>query len=127
MFMVSFSFRRHFFSWLRQPLWISYASSLRISWGTGIPTNEVVQEVVGEGRGGAAGGTAGDVAPIVVVAGINLPCFVGAGSTTGIEAGQLMRLAVAVEVLLLRTGAVERPLPELSQVPLQDRTRWLCS
>lgn len=32
MFLVSFSFRRHFFSWLRQPLWISYASSLRISW-----------------------------------------------------------------------------------------------
>jgi len=41
--------------------------------GTGIPTDEVVEQVVGQRGGGAAGGAADDVTPIVVATGVDLP------------------------------------------------------
>ncbi len=82
----------------------------------GVPTDKVIQEIIGERRGGTAGGAAGDIAPTVVTAGIDLPGLVGAGGTAGVEAAQLVRLAVAVEVLLLRPTATEGSLPQLAQV-----------
>ncbi len=79
-----------------------------------IPTNEVIKQVVGEGRRGAAGVTAGDVASAIVAAGVDLPRFGGAGGTGAIETGELVRLAVTIEVLLLRATAAQRPLPQLT-------------
>ena len=75
----------------------------------------MIEQVVGERRGGAVGGAAGDVAPAVVAAGVDLPCFVRAGCAGAIETGQFVWLAVTVQVLLLRASAVERSLPELAQ------------
>jgi len=76
----------------------------------------VIQLVVGQGRGGAAVGAAGDVAPGIVTAAVDQGGLVGAGGATTIDAGQFVRLGVAVQVLLLRTGAVDWPLPQLAQV-----------
>jgi hypothetical protein len=76
----------------------------------------VIQEVVGQGRGDAPIGAAGDVSSTVVAAGVGLPRFVRAGGAGAIEAGQFVRLAVTVEILLLATSAVERPLPQLTQM-----------
>ncbi|HEY6284270.1 MAG TPA: hypothetical protein VIX20_01290 [Ktedonobacteraceae bacterium] len=81
----------------------------------------MIQQVVGEGRGGAAVGATGDVAPTVVATCIDLPCFAGAGGTGAVEAGQFVWLAIAVEILLLRTSAIERPLPQLAQVGIDVR------
>jgi enolase len=72
--------------------------------GACVPTDKVIQEVVRERGRGAAVGAAGDVAPAIVTAGVDLSRLVGAGGTAGVQAGQLVRLAVAVEVLLL--GAI---------------------
>ena len=55
--------------------------------GACVPTDEVVEQVVGEGGRGAAVGAAGDVAIAVVAAGVDLPCFGGAGGTGAVEAG----------------------------------------
>lgn len=76
----------------------------------------MIQEIIGECRGGTAVGAAGDIAPTIVTAGVGLPRLVRAGGTTGVETGQLVGLAVAVEILLLRPTATERPLPQLIQV-----------
>ncbi len=83
---------------------------------TCVPTDKVIQEVVGECRGGAAVGTAGDVAPAIVTAGVDLSRLVGASGTSAVETGQLVWLAVAVEILLLRPTATERAVPQLIQV-----------
>ena len=72
--------------------------------------------VVGQrGRGGIVG-AAGDMAPGIVAGGVALPAFAGAGAAAGIQAGQLMGLAIAVEVLVRRAAAVERALPRLTQM-----------
>ncbi len=87
--------------------------------GACIPVDEVVQQVVGQGRGGATGGAAGDVAPIIVAARVDLPTFAGAGRASGIHAGQPVRLAGAaatIEVLILGVPAVERSLPQLTEM-----------
>ncbi len=76
----------------------------------------MIQQVVGERGGGAAVGAAGDVAPAIVAARLDSAAKVGAGGAKGVEAGQLVRLAVAVEVLLLGAAAAQRTLPELAQV-----------
>ena len=63
---------------------------------------------------GAAGGASGDVAPRVIAAGADLPGLVGAGGAGAVETDQFVRPAGAVEILLLRAGAVQWPLPELT-------------
>ena len=63
---------------------------------------------------GAAGGASGDVAPRVIAAGADLPGLVGAGGAGAVETDQFVRPAGAVEILLLRDGAVQRSLPELT-------------
>ncbi len=66
-----------------------------------VPTDEMVQQVVGQRRGGAAVGAAGDVAPRVVTAAVDQGGLGGAGGATAVDAGQFVRLGVAVQVLLL--------------------------
>jgi hypothetical protein len=45
----------------------------------------VIEQIVGEGRGGGTVGTGGDVAPAIVAAGVDLPCFGGAGGNSKIS------------------------------------------
>ena len=66
-----------------------------------VPIDEVIAEVIGERGRGTAIGTTGDVAPAVVAAGIHLPGLVRTRGTSAVEAGQLVRLAGTIEVLLL--------------------------
>jgi len=76
----------------------------------------VIQQVIGEGRGGTTRGTAGDVASAIVAAAVDLPCFVRTGGTGTVETGELVWLAVTVEVLLLAASAPQGALPQLAQV-----------
>ncbi len=89
--------------------------------GASIPTDEVIQEIVSQRSGGATGGAAGDVAPTVVAAAVDQGGFVGAGGSAAVDAGQFVWLAGAVEILLLRTGAIHRPFPELAEVGVDVR------
>ena len=76
----------------------------------------MVEQVVGERGRRATVGAAGDIAPAIIAAGVDRPGLVGARRSGCVQTGQLMRLAAAiVEVLILR-AAVERSLPELTQV-----------
>ena len=76
----------------------------------------MIQQVVGQRRGGAAVGAAGDVAPAIVAAAIDLGGLVGTGGATAIDAGQFVRLGVAVEIVLLATSSIEGSLPQLAQM-----------
>src|SRR5260370_24649546 len=84
------------------------------------PLRQVIQDVVGEGAGGVVGHAAGDVAKAVVAAAVagGLGAVVGAGGPAGggIEPDELMGVAGAIQVLLLRAAARQRALPELAQV-----------
>ncbi len=84
--------------------------------GASVPTDEVIQQVIGERGRGATGGAAGDVAPAIVAARVDSSAQIRAGGAQRVEAGELVRLAVAVEVLLLGAAAAQRALPELAQV-----------
>ena len=88
--------------------------------GACVPTDEVIQQVVAQRRGGAAVGAAGDIAPGVVAAAIDQGGLGGAGGAITVDAGQFVRLGVAVQVLLLRTGATHWPLPELAQMGIDE-------
>ncbi len=83
---------------------------------TDIPLGQVIEQVIGERGGGAAVGAAGHVAPAIVAAAVDGSAQVGAGGAGRIKAGQLVRLAATVEVLLLGAPAVEWSLPQLAQV-----------
>ncbi len=87
----------------------------------GGPLRQVVQDVVGERAGGGVGGAAGHVAKAIVAADAvigGLGAVVGAGGPAGggIEPDELMGVAGAIQVLLLRTAARQRALPQLAQV-----------
>ena len=70
--------------------------------GPGIPFGKVVLVVVGEGAGGAPESAATYIAKAIVARGVDLPRLVRAGSSGGLEPGELMRLAaIVVEVLVL--------------------------
>ena len=88
--------------------------------GACVPLRQVIQDVVGEGAGGVVGHAAGDVAKAIVAAAVagGLGAVVGAGGPAGggIESDKLMRIAGAIEVLLLRAAARQWALPELAQV-----------
>ncbi len=90
------------------------------------PLRQVIQQVVGERGGGAVGGAAGHVAKAVVAADAvigGLGAVVGAGRPAGggIEPKELMRVAGAIEVLLLRAAALQWSLPQLAQVRVDVR------
>ena len=79
--------------------------------GVGGPLRQVIQEVVGERAGGVAEGAAGDVAKAVVAADAvigGLGAVVGAGRPArgGVQPDELMGVAGAIEILLLRAAAL---------------------
>ena len=83
----------------------------------------MVQQVVGQRGGGATVGAAGNVAPVVVAAAVHLPGFARTGRAGGIHAGQSMRhaaTAATVEILFLGTASVERSLPELPEMRVDE-------
>jgi len=89
--------------------------------GAGGPLRQVIQNIVGERAGGAVGGAAGHVAKAIVAADAvigGLGAVVGAGGPArgGIEPDELMGVAGAIQVLLLRAAARQRALPQLAQV-----------
>jgi len=83
-------------------------------------------EGINEHDCGILSGAVGDIAPGIVAAGVDLPCFIRTGRTAAIYASEFVRLAVAIEVLL-GTSVIQRSLPQLAQVTLPAWTRWLCS
>ena len=89
--------------------------------GAGIPTDDMVKLVVGQRGSGATVGAFGDVARRVVTAAVDQGGLIGAGGATAIDAGQFVRLGVAVQVLLLRTGAVDWPFPELAPLKVLEK------
>jgi len=94
--------------------------------GAGGALRQVIQDVVGEGAGGAVGRAAGHVSKAVVAADAvigGLGAVVGAGGPArgGIEPDELMGVAGAIQVLLLRAAAGQRSLPQLAQVGVDVR------
>ncbi len=87
----------------------------------GVPLRQVVEDVVGKRASGGVGHAAGDVAKAIVAADAvigGLGAVVGAGGPAGgrVQPDELMGVAGAIQVLLLRAAARQRALPQLAQV-----------
>ncbi len=92
---------------------------LCLAGGIGRPVRHAVELVVVHGVRDVGGRARGDVAKGVIAAGIDGPAQVGASGAGRVEASQIVRLAVAIQVQIIAT-ACQGTLRDLTQVGVRE-------
>lgn len=93
-----------------------------------VPVGQPVERVIAQRSTDAVGDARGLVAPGVVASRVDAAAVAGAGVSQGVDPGEPMGMAaVAVEILVGGSVAVERPLPGLTQVGVDIGGSVACS